>query len=250
MSRDDVKKIYDEYTTNQAKLAEFKSQPRPVSKFPVPPQKPPVPDGRQEQLNNQARTIMFGLSGEIIQAKTQIVKPTLYDPDRPRLDSEVTDGPTIVAPKVPPVATYDPTSSAGGGLGSARHSAPDSGTNPGNGSSFSKPAEQSGLVLSGADPAFNAQLGTRPGAALLSPLGGGAASGHRPYYGNVAAGSWSTHFQKYLACSRSHRRRSIIDVPEQRNRQRRFDCSGSREYGTERNAHHATGSRHWRSASS
>src|SRR5690242_16839740 len=63
MSRDDVKKIYDEYTANQAKLAEFKSQPRPISKSPIPPQKPPVADGRQEELNNQARTIMAGLSG-------------------------------------------------------------------------------------------------------------------------------------------------------------------------------------------
>jgi hypothetical protein len=75
MSRDDVKKIYDEYTANQVKLEEFKNQPRPVSKFPPPPQKPPVPDERQEELNNQARTIMFGLSGEIMQAKSQIVKP-------------------------------------------------------------------------------------------------------------------------------------------------------------------------------
>ena len=160
-----------------------RSQPRPVSKFPIPPLRSRRwPDGRQEQLNNQARTIMFGLSGEIIQAKTQIVKPTLYDPDRPRLDSEVTDGPTIVAPKVPPVATYDPTSSAGGGLGSARHSAPDSERIL----ETDQVLQTRRAVRAGPQrcrSGFQRTARYEARCTLLSPLGGGAASGIVPTTG-------------------------------------------------------------------
>src|SRR5689334_4359623 len=112
MSRDDVKKIYDEYTANQVKLEEFKNQPRPVSKFPLPPQKPPVPDGRQEELNNQARTIMFGLSGEIMQAKSQIVKPARYIPDGVRVGGARDDGSTFTSPPVPSITTFDPAAAS------------------------------------------------------------------------------------------------------------------------------------------
>ncbi|HEY6649098.1 MAG TPA: hypothetical protein VI217_18595, partial [Mycobacterium sp.] len=178
MSRDDVKKIYDEYTANQAKLAEFKNQPRPVSKFPIPPQKPPVPDGRQEELNNQARTIMSGLSVELVQAKTQIIKPALYDPSRPRLGSstEVSGNPDIAAPPVPPVATYDPTSSAPGGLGTTTHRAATEVADPsGHGSSIGS-GGQNGLILSGADPASIATASSRPDGSL-SPIRAGATPG-------------------------------------------------------------------------
>jgi len=76
LSRKDIEKIYNEYTSNQAKLEEFKNRPYVAAgTSAASPQKPPVPDVRQEQLNNQARSIMYGLSSEIIHAKTQITKP-------------------------------------------------------------------------------------------------------------------------------------------------------------------------------
>jgi hypothetical protein len=175
MSRDDVKKIYDEYTANQAKLEEFKSQPRPISKFPIPPQKPPVPDGRQEELNNQARTVMFGLSGEIMQAKSQIVKPALYDPDRPRLGGEVTENSTFVAPSVPAVATYDPASKAPNGPGSATRPAPAEVMSPDSGPNAPiKTAGHAGLVLGGSLPGSDTPTASQPHTGSLSPIGGAA----------------------------------------------------------------------------
>jgi hypothetical protein len=109
LSRQDVKKVYDEYTANQTKLAEFKSQTPAFSKY-VAPRKPPVADGRQEQLNNQARSIMFGLSSEIIQAQGALVKPTPYVPSRARDTSDQPDGGTYVPPAIPPIVPSYPES--------------------------------------------------------------------------------------------------------------------------------------------
>jgi hypothetical protein len=110
LSRTDVKKIYDEYTGNQQKLDAFNAKPKPVqyTRVPIIPQKPPVEDGRQEQLNNQARSIMFGLSGEIIQARGQITKPPAYKPPGARQDGrDDSETPTYTPPIISPPGTFD-----------------------------------------------------------------------------------------------------------------------------------------------
>jgi hypothetical protein len=155
LSRDDIKKIYDEYTSNQAKLEEFKHRPYvAVGKSAVPPQKPPVPDGRQEQLNNQARTIMYGLSSEIIQARTQITKPALYEGQNVVNTGRRDDnGPGYVPPPIPPVYPYDPGSAQYSGTAGHSFSSTQP-TNPSAGSTTTPPnvIRQPGLILGGIQP--------------------------------------------------------------------------------------------------
>jgi hypothetical protein len=173
LSRDDVKKIYDEYTANQSKLEEFNNRPYVAAgKSAVPPQKPPVPDGRQEQLNNQARTIMYGLSSEVIQARTQITKPAVYDPSLGREGSDRDNGDvTYTAPVIPPVATFDPDAGTSQSTsGPTQHSTTTHTTSPGIGPSTtsSNTARPPGLVLGGIQP-------TPPTTGVLPqpPIGGG-----------------------------------------------------------------------------
>ncbi|WUR62931.1 hypothetical protein OHS32_05120 [Micromonospora chokoriensis] len=65
---------------------------------------PPVADGELEQLNVQARSVMFGLSGELQQAQATLQKPP---PPPPRVGHQPNDadiyGSTAQAPVIPPV---------------------------------------------------------------------------------------------------------------------------------------------------
>jgi hypothetical protein len=155
LSRNDVKKIYDEYVANQTKLADFKNQPKPATKALAPPQKPPVAEGRQEQLNNQARVIMFGLSGEIIQARTQIKPPPKYDPaSGVNEGSKERNGDTYAAPPIPPVATYEPSGGTSRPSSSGTGTVSSGATTPGTGSDAGTPPTNRppGLVLGGMTP--------------------------------------------------------------------------------------------------
>jgi hypothetical protein len=156
LSRDDVEKIYNEYTSNQAKLEEFKNRPYVAAgKSAVPPQKPPVADGRQEQLNNQAQSIMYGLSGEIIQARTQITKPPVYVPSGGRETGNTDNSGNIyVPPSIPPIRTFDPSSPLhASSSGTTQHSTTHP-TNPGVDPPAPPPnaIRQPGLILGGIQP--------------------------------------------------------------------------------------------------
>jgi hypothetical protein len=177
LSRTDIEKIYNEYTSNQAKLEEFKNRPYVAAgKSAVPPQKPPVPDGRQEQLNNQARSIMYGLSSEIIQAKTQITKPPVYVPSGGREKDNADNGDNrYVAPPIPPITTFDPGSSSHANSSSAtQHSAPHA-TNPGANPPASPPStvRQPGLILGGFQPTPITPPPPTTGIIPQPPIGGG-----------------------------------------------------------------------------
>jgi hypothetical protein len=176
LSRTDVEKIYNEYTSNQAKLEEFKNRPYVAAgKSAVPPQKPPVPDGRQEQLNNQARSIMYGLSSEIIQAKTQITKPPVYDPSLKREGNDRDNGDaTYTAPVIPPVTPFDPGNGSSQATSSTtQHSAATHSTNPGtNPSTQPSTARPPGLVLGGIQPLPTVPPPTT-GVLPQPPIGGG-----------------------------------------------------------------------------
>jgi hypothetical protein len=178
LSRTDVKKIYDEYTANQTKLTEFANKPKPVSKY-VAPQKPPVADGRQEQLNNQARSIMFGLSGEIIQARTQITKPALYTDGRIDNQTKNDSGPQYVAPPIPPIQTFDPGTGSPHSSGSGTPHQPTSTQPAGPGADHQPtqpgPARQPGLVLGGTQPVMSGPPST--GITVSPPVGGGGLPG-------------------------------------------------------------------------
>ena len=156
LSRNDVEKIYTEYTSNQTKLEEFKNRPYVAAgKSAVPPQKPPVADGRQEQLNNQARSIMYGLSSEIIQARAQITKPPKYDPTPTRGDGgHEGDGTNYVPPPIPPVSTFDPNSSLHSTASSQTQHSTTHAASPGAQPPSTGPnaGRQPGLILGGTQP--------------------------------------------------------------------------------------------------
>ena len=87
-SRRKLKVVYDAYVANKGKIDAYdermaKGNPgggTSVARFTAPP---PVTDQQQEQLTNQARSIMYGLSTEISQAHAGLIKPAEYDPARP-----------------------------------------------------------------------------------------------------------------------------------------------------------------------
>jgi hypothetical protein len=85
-ARYELKKVYDEYQANQVKLDDYDLQIAAAtdpanSGLPQPaPGPPPVPAGRQEELNNRARSLMFSLSGELTQARAAIRQPPPYKP--------------------------------------------------------------------------------------------------------------------------------------------------------------------------
>lgn len=120
LTRTDLKKIYDEYAGNQAKIDEFNAKPKPVQygKVPVLPPKPPVAAERQEELNNQARLLMSKLSTDLVQAQASLTTPPPFDPhvvagERKKV---IGDGAATATP-IPTVA-YGDTDLAPGGTGS------------------------------------------------------------------------------------------------------------------------------------
>jgi hypothetical protein len=114
-ARTNLGKIVDEYYTNEAALRTFnesKSQRTPgQGNYKLPEPKPPVPDGRQEQLASQARSIMYGLGHELTTAQATIIEPPAYDPGLDRAGSEHKHAEnTYGSPAVPPVVPFDPHS--------------------------------------------------------------------------------------------------------------------------------------------
>jgi hypothetical protein len=111
-ARTKLEKVVNEYLANEGKLETFAQEQaeRPkggLQRGPEP--KPPVADGRQVQLEAQARSIMYGLSTEVSQARTQITKPKLYDPAEYRTEEKDDRlGGGYTPPMVPPVVPFDP----------------------------------------------------------------------------------------------------------------------------------------------
>ena len=145
----------------------------------APPAKPPVTDAQQEQLNNRARVIMYGLSNEIIQARATITKPKVYDPaiHRDGTGENYQENP-YVAPPIPPIvplysddstprATSHATAATPTTSGVQPHAQPGAlGTHP-------------GLVLGGVTTgtAISPPPGTAAGVVPVTPTGGGPVAG-------------------------------------------------------------------------
>jgi hypothetical protein len=130
-TRVELKKLYDEYQTNQTKLDQYATVVAAAkdpanSGLPQPTPGPsPVPTGRQEELNNKARTLMYGLSGELMQARVAIRQPPPYKPpgvkysENPKDPTDTGGGggggitvppPPVIPPVVPtPTPTFTPT---------------------------------------------------------------------------------------------------------------------------------------------
>jgi hypothetical protein len=72
-ARTDLERVVNEYLANEGKLTAFESEQAKTNSGGLMRRaevKPPVADGRQLQLESQARTIMYGLSSELSQART------------------------------------------------------------------------------------------------------------------------------------------------------------------------------------
>lgn len=178
-ARGDLKKVVDEYLANQTELAAFEKEqadkPTSGGLMRRPAVKPPVADGRQAQLEAQARTIMFGLSAEVIQARALITKPKLYD-QRLNVDNQSTDrsSPEAAPPPIPPVLAFDPGS---GGTSSPHQPGPASAHGPTQPSGTAPTgARHPGLVLGGIDP----PTATPPSVNAPSVIGSGSPQSLNP----------------------------------------------------------------------
>jgi len=98
IARTKLEPIYSEYAANQTSIAQWQAKkdaaantttppssgstptPSPSPQASPVPTSPPVSADHQEQLNNQARAIMFDLSSTIISGQAALQKPTPYEP--------------------------------------------------------------------------------------------------------------------------------------------------------------------------
>ncbi|WDZ86817.1 hypothetical protein [Micromonospora cathayae] len=108
-TRTELKKLFDQFEEkNRIKLAyeESLQQQRPLPRVGRPTNvQPPVSDDDLEQLNIRARTLMYGLSGELQQAQAML-KPPPPKPSWSGKDPSITDAysggtPPIIPPIVP-----------------------------------------------------------------------------------------------------------------------------------------------------
>jgi hypothetical protein len=151
--RREVKKIYDEYVLNQGKINEFNAR---LAKNPTSgglaaggrgKPKPPVSDQRQEELNNQARILMFKLSSELTHAQVALKNPSNYKPDViVEEDGEARSTSTYAPPPFPPPPFAERAASSHQSLASA-------GTHPAStGNPPTTVGNNPGLVLGGTSP--------------------------------------------------------------------------------------------------
>jgi hypothetical protein len=87
-----LKPLFDEYQSNQQKLAAYNQQVdaynSDTTATPQPsPGPPPIPNGRQEALNNKARSIMYSIGSEITTAGAALKPPAPYKPPTPVRES-------------------------------------------------------------------------------------------------------------------------------------------------------------------
>jgi hypothetical protein len=129
IARTKVEKIHQEYAANQARIDQWQSakkaaatpppasdgRPTPSPQASPVPTTPPISPAHQEQLNNQARAIMYDLSNTILNGGSKLQEPKLYMPTRDKFDTHPPGGDAENSnPSLPPVLPYPGTT--GGGL--------------------------------------------------------------------------------------------------------------------------------------
>ncbi|MCW2640359.1 MAG: hypothetical protein JWP76_2665, partial [Dactylosporangium sp.] len=117
-ARTEVKKAYQEYAANQAKIDASRSQakPSPTGRpMPTPsPAPPPIAPGRQEQLTKQARQAMATLSGTAADSTWRMTVPAPYTPPKYYRNDDSwqhIDAPSVLTTQ-PPVVPAPRTSAA------------------------------------------------------------------------------------------------------------------------------------------
>ncbi len=217
-TRHKLKAIYDQYVANQGRIEQYeaaKAAAPPPSATPTPspkpqaspvPSTPPVSAAQQEQLNNKARSIMYELSGTLIEARAQIKQPRPYEVQGKRFTGQ--EKADDIGPPPPPIPLITPQTTADSGafnVGSGNRSpapsaSPPLGTGVG-GPSVGGPilgGISPGTVIAPSAPPTTAPPGPAP---IASPVGGGPAlpvtppsilPGSRVPEGPVRGGSTTT----------------------------------------------------------
>lgn len=130
LARTKLKPILEQYEANQQLNLDWQAKQDTAaakSAAPLVPQfaMPPVSAARQEQLNNEARVVMYDLSNTVISGRAALVKPKPYDPSRngDRTDESKRGGDDggssfVTPPIIPPPGggSNTITSSSGGHL--------------------------------------------------------------------------------------------------------------------------------------
>lgn len=120
--------LYEEYQSNQRKLDDFERRTPDLIEGVVETLFPPVPRGRQEELDRQARSIMYDASSEIRVAGGALKPPAPYVPPTPRVDASEPGGsggggaggggggasPVLVPPVIPQAPSTPSPDSSGG----------------------------------------------------------------------------------------------------------------------------------------
>ena len=186
IARSKLEPIYQEYVANQTKIASWQAAkdastsspttsssgstptPSPSPQASPVPTSPPVSADHQEQLNNQARAIMFELSTTIISGQAELQKPAPYEPawstieESPKSGSNGASGAAI-----PPLIPFPTPTSTGSNASSSQPSAtfPTSpGTSPATTFPNGGAGNDGGPSLTGVQPA--------PPVATPAPIGG------------------------------------------------------------------------------
>ena len=102
LAQSDFDRIDREYSSNQTALNAFESK---MAQDTTSTEKstPPVADGRQEQLRQQAAVRLSGVSTDLAQAQAQIRQPTAYNLTPIRDAPGSHDGSDYVPPVIPPI---------------------------------------------------------------------------------------------------------------------------------------------------
>jgi hypothetical protein len=151
-ARRDLEPVANEYFANEGKIAsheqEVAQQRSGGGPGPSVAPKPPVADGRQAELEARARSIMYGLSSELMTARTQIQQPKPYRPDTDRYGGNEKDAGPTYSPRgaIPPVVPFDP-----GAAGPT--TATSSSANRSSSNTTTTPPRVPGLILGGIEPA-------------------------------------------------------------------------------------------------
>lgn len=189
-ARTDLRKVADEYFANEGKLARFEEERAarpPVGRVRAAEPKPPVEAVRQEQLTAEARSIMYRLSTELIQARAQIARPPVYLTDDGISDhKDARAGSDYVAPPIPEVIPMEPQSGTSGTAPKAATLQP--AAHAGHHAANSSAERHPGLVLGGLNasvgPAAFPDIHTNPSTSLGSA---GADQGSPSFPPTVAA---------------------------------------------------------------
>jgi hypothetical protein len=165
LAQKSFEKIYQEHEGNQQLLVDFEASQQKTSaalSTSLLSAKPPVPDGRQEQLRAQAALLLSTVSGDLAQAQIRIQRPTEYKRPLPIDENkEIVSGPYL-PPVIPPITPdYADSGSPGGSSPRPPTSFPTSPsalTPP----MVATPAHQPGLILGGANPPPPPPIATPP----------------------------------------------------------------------------------------